>query len=801
MVEMKPLEPADLYLRCDPEQFDFETTAELDDLTDIIGQPRAVEAVRFAVGIDHPGYNLYVLGGSGTGKQTLLRQYLEQRAAERPVPNDWCYVNNFEDPQKPRVLALPPGMGPELRRDMDRLVKELRTGIAAVFESEEYQARREAIEREFKERPGKAFNELKRAAEERGVAVLRTPLGLVAAPIINGDVVPPEAFERLPEEERQRLLAEAEAIQAQISRLFQQIVRWEREHQERVRDLDREVMTLTADHLIDDLRKKYAGLDAVLAYLDSVQQDVVENGRELFYSDDGSPLPQVSADDSPPRRYRVNVLVSHDGARGAPVIYEDNPTYQNLVGRVEHIAQMGTLVTDFNLVKPGALHRANGGYLILDAEKVLSNPFAWAALKRALQSNQIRIESLERALSLASTISLEPEPIPLDVKVALVGDRRIYYLLYELDPDFSELFKVPADFDEEMERNPENQALYARLIATLGRKEGLRPFHRTAVARVVEEGARMAGDAERLSTHMRSIADLLCQADYYAGKAGREVILADDIEQAIASRIYRSNRIQQRRLQETLRGTIRIDTDGAAVGQVNGLSVVRLADFSFGFPVRITAQVRPGTGGVLDIEREVELGGPIHSKGVLTLSGFLGARYSRERPLTFSASLVFEQSYSQVEGDSASSAELYALLSAIAQVPLKQSLAVTGSVDQHGRVQAIGGVNEKIEGFFDLCAARGLTGRQGVLIPAANVKHLMLRRDVVEAAAAGRFHIYPVETVDQGIELLTGLPAGERDADGKYPEGSFNALVEQRLAAMAEQVLEFRPALAKSNSH
>jgi lon-related putative ATP-dependent protease len=487
----------------------------------------------------------------------------------------------------------------------------------------------------------------------------------------------------------------------------------------------------------------------------------------------------------------VNVMVDHSATTGAPIVYEDHPTVQNLMGRVEHTAQMGTLVTDFNLIKAGALHRANGGYLILEARKVLLQPFTWEELKRALRSQEIRLETLAQTLSLISTVSLEPEPIPLDVKVVLLGERLLYYTLAQFDPDFAELFKVAADFEDQMDRNADGHLLYARLIASLARKEQLRPFDRGAVARVIERSARLAGDAEKLTAHLRSIVDLLREADYWAGEAGHQVITADDVQQAIDAQIRRLDRVRERVQEEIQRGTILIDTEGATVGQVNGLSVLAVGQFAFGRPSRITARVRLGRGEVVDIEREVALGGPIHSKGVLILASYLGARYVPDRPLSLSASLVFEQSYSGVEGDSASSTELYALLSALAELPVKQGLAVTGSVNQYGQVQAIGGVNEKIEGFFDICRARGLTGEQGVLIPASNVKHLMLRHDVIDAVAAGQFQVYPVETIDQGIELLTGVPAGERDAQGAFPEGSVNQRVEARLVALSEKRLAF----------
>jgi lon-related putative ATP-dependent protease len=535
----------------------------------------------------------------------------------------------------------------------------------------------------------------------------------------------------------------------------------------------------------------------VLRYLDAVRQDLLDNARELLQSQgqqaaDPFALPAARASSFPLlRRYQVNVLTDHSEESAAPVVFEDYPTYQNLVGRVEHLAQMGTLVTDFTLIRAGALHRANGGYLILEALKVLQQPFAWEGLKRALKARQIRIESPGQALSLVSTVSLEPEPVPLAVKVVLLGDRLLYYLLYAFDAEFAELFKVAADFDDVIDRTEQNELRYARLIAALAQEKGLRPFDRRAVARVVEQSARLVGDAEMLSAHMASLTDLLCEANYWAGLSGNGVVAAQDVQRAIDAQVYRADRLRARLQEEILRQTINIDTTGTRVGQVNGLSVIHLGNFAFGRPSRITARVRLGKGEVVDIEREVELGGPLHSKGVFILSSFLGARYAAAQPLSFSASLVFEQSYSGVEGDSASSAELYALLSAIAEVPIKQSLAVTGSVNQHGEVQAIGGVNEKIEGFFDLCRARGLSGEQGVLIPAANVKHLMLKEEVVRAVAAGEFHVYPIETVDQGVVLLMGLPAGERDASGAYPQGSLNDLVQKRLGELAEKRLAF----------
>jgi len=796
---VEPLSAQRLRQTCDPSQFDFETTDELEDLSELVGQGRAVNAILFGIGIQREGYNLFALGPSGTGKRTTITEFLHQKAAAEPIPPDWCYVNNFEQPHKPRALRLPPGQGDVLRADMEQLVEELQAAIPAAFESEDYQTRKQEIEEQFKEKQGKAFSEIQQKANKHSIALIRTPTGVAMAPMREGEIISPDEFQKLPNEERQQIEEILPDLQEQIQRTMRQAQQWEREAREKVKDLDRQVAMFAVGHRIDELREKYAQLPNVVSYLDGVEKDVIKNVDEFRELLKGAGAPQILGIPQPRslvgptmfRRYQVNVLVNHGKSEGAPVIFEEYPTYNNLIGRIEHIAQMGALVTDFNLIKPGALHRTNGGYLILDAQQVLLQPYAWSGLKRALRAQEVRIEPLGQALSLVSTVSLEPESIPLDVKVILIGERPLYYLLYLYDPDFSELFKVAVDFNEEMPRTPENSQQYARLIATKARLENLRPFNREAVARIIEYSARAAGDAEKLSAHMLSIADLLREADYWADEAGNGTVTAADVEHAIDAQIHRADRVRERVQERIQRGITLIDTDGEQVGQVNGLSVIELGNFAFGQPSRITARVRLGKGEVVDIEREVELGGPIHSKGVLILSGFLGARYATEHPLSLSASLVFEQSYGGVDGDSASMAELCALLSALAGVPIKQSWAMTGSVNQHGQAQPIGGVNEKIEGFFDICRSRGLTGKQGVVIPESNVKHLMLRQDVVEAAEAGQFHIYPVQTVNQAMELLTGIPAGERDAEGDFPEGSINQRVEARLIELAERQRDF----------
>ncbi|MFP3852722.1 MAG: Lon protease family protein [Anaerolineales bacterium] len=799
MSKVEGLKAKDLYQAVDHSILDFETTEELEGYEGVLGQPRAVDAVHFGIGIQAEGYNIFALGPAGTGKHSLLTEFFEEKAAEQPAPSDWAYVHNFDQPHKPNAMEFPTGKGTEFREDMEQLVEELRGALESTFESEEYQNRRQEIQQEVQEGQEKQLEELRKKAEEEGLTLLRTPAGLGFAPVRDGEVIAPEEFSQLPDDEREEIEEKVNELQEELQRIMSQIPRMQREAQERMRELNQEMAHLAVGGLIEGLREKYKDMPEVIEYLNDVEDDVVENIRDFLPQPNagGQDQQQSSQSAMSPhgraglRRYQVNVIVDHSDSEHGPAITEDNPTYQNLIGRVEHIPQMGALLTDFNLIKPGALHLANGGFLLLDARRVLLQPYAWDGLKRALRAGEIRIESPGQAYGLITTISLEPEPIPINLKVALTGDRRLYYLLAALDPEFDQLFKVMADFEGSMDRSEESQQDYAQLIATLIKKEELRHFDKEAVGRLIERGARIVGDSEKLTVRMRLITDLLREANYWANENGNGVVKRADVDKAIESKIYRADRLRERMQEAILRETILIDTEGEATGQINGLSVVQLGDFAFGRPSRITAKVRLGKGQVVDIEREVDLGGPLHSKGVMILSGFLGARYAEEVPLSLAATLVFEQSYGGVDGDSASSAELYALLSAIGEFPIRQSMAVTGSVNQQGQVQAIGGVNEKIEGFFDLCKERGLTGDQGVLIPQSNVKHLMLRQDVVEAVEAGDFHIYPVETVDEGIELLTGLEAGQRDEEGEYPEESVNGRVQRALNELAERRAKF----------
>ncbi|ASQ91233.1 ATP-dependent protease [Prosthecochloris sp. GSB1] len=794
----EPLDHGKLSKRCDPGDLPFASTGELDGKITISGQERAWQAIRFGVGIKHDGFNLFALGPSGTGKQTAIEHYLGEKVSGEPLPDDWCYVYNFEKPRQPRAISMPAGRACAFGKEMEELLEALFTILPAAFSSEEYQEQEKTIKEAFQEKQTAAIASLEKQAGENDIALIRTPSGFAFAPIRKGEVLNSEAFMKLKPEEREKIEQQIATLKESMQSIMLQIPKWQRETQEKLKDLNQQVAAFAVKPLFEELKAGHAQQPAILDHLAAAEKDVVEHF--VHFLEKSSPEqeqpPGMASPAGPGKnrlfnRYRINVVIDNSRGGGAPVVIEDKPSCQNLVGDIEHIAQMGTLLTDFTLIKPGALHRSNGGYLILDARRLLQEPLAYDALKKAIRTRQIRIESLAQLYGLASTVSLDPEPVPLDVKVILTGERQLYYLLSAYDPDFNELFKVAADFDDDMQRTAKTQVAYAGFMSTIVRREKLRHLDRSAVARVIDYGARLSGDSDKLSTHLQSIADLIHESDYYAEDNHHGLITAEDVRQAIDARRYRAGRIPEKIREALLHDTILIDTQTEKTGQINGLSVYMLGNQSFGKPSRITARVKLGKGEVIDIEREVEMGGPIHSKGVLILSGFLGSLFGREQPLSLSASLVFEQSYSGVEGDSASSAELYALLSAISDTPIRQWFAVTGSVNQYGEVQAIGGVNEKIEGFFDLCVQRGLNGKHGVLVPAANVRNLMLRDDVVEAARKGDFSIYPVTRIEEGIEILTGLPAGQREADGSYPENTVYGRVLSRLREMAEKQKAF----------
>ena len=807
------LHPEDVCRHTAADRWTFDTTEDLTPLAEMTGQGRAAEALRFGLGIRRKGYNLFVLGARGTGKHTAVFDALERRARAEPTPPDWCYVQDFDQWHRPAVLRLPPGEGNAFRRDLDKLIEELTAAVPAMFRGEEYRARRSAIEKAFNAAEKKLVEAMEDAAEAQGVAFLRAPDGFAFTALRDGEPVPFNEIDKLDDEATAAYEAAVESLQEPLSQLLSGLEGLQRDTDDKVDALDRGMTATLVAARMEKVEARWAHVPDAREHLDAVKRDVPESlwifapmeddddeddkhGHDAAGDDDDEAAPLLGPGDTRPgaaarRRYSVNVLVDRAGLTGAPVVYEALPTYGNLVGRVEHVARMGALVTDFRLVKAGALHRANGGYLVIDVDRLMSHPGAWEGLKHALRAGEARVETLERMLSMATTRALEPEPIPLDVKVVLVGERWMYYELEEADAEFGELFKVAVDFEDDMPRTPETELATARWIATFARRESLRPFARLACARVVDQSARAAGHAAKLTSRYDDLADLLREADHVAAGLGHPHVTEDDVVGAWEARVHRLDRLRESVLEDIRRGMLRVEVAGAVAGQVNALAVIDMGRFAFAHPSRVTARVRVGNGEVIDVERETDLGGEIHTKGVLILTGWLGARYAVETPLSLTASLVFEQSYAGVDGDSASSAEAYALLSALSEVPLKQSVAVTGAIDQQGRVQAVGGVNEKIEGFFDVCRALGLSGEQGVVIPRANAGDLMLRDDVVEAVAAGRFRVWAVETIDEGVEVLTGVPAGERGADGRFPDGSINGRVEARLVGFAARRRNF----------
>ncbi|MGR8951280.1 MAG: Lon protease family protein [Gammaproteobacteria bacterium] len=781
-MKLIPLDPSQLYKPCDISQLTFSSTTELEDIDLAVGQERAIESLKVGIRIAKKGYNIFAMAPSGTGKLTSVLQVAEHEASHQAIPADWCYVNNFSQPARPRAIKLAAGQGRIFRSDMEKLVDELSIAIPAAFDGDEYRSRVGELESQSRQHEIDQLSQLRDEAAEAHIILSETPTGYAFVPADEKDqAISTEEFNKFDKDKQHKIQDAIFEFQDRLQNLLKKFPHWRKETKRKLQALNREVAELAVNHSIDDLLAKYAKEEVILSYLKDVKRDIIEHIRDFIpHSEKVISFMEFPQEQNPFKRYQVNLIVDLSQKKSAPVIFEQHPNYSNLIGRIDHQAYLGSLVTDFTMIKPGALHKANGGFLILDAQKLLFQPYAWESLKRILQMGEIRIESLERALSLITTSALEPEPIPLDVKVILFGEPIFYYLLSAYDHEFQDLFKIAADFDNSVPRQSKTPD-YARLLATLARREQLRPLSRQAVARLIEHSARLAEDAEKLLTHLRSITDLLTEADYWAADNGHTEITNSDVQQAIDHKTKRLDKIREKLYENILRGTLLIDTEGKVVGQVNGLSVLQLGEFMFGQPSRITATTRLGSGKIVDIMRETELGGAQHSKGVLILSSLIAAKYARTSPFSLAASLVFEQAYGEVEGDSASLAELCAILSSLARVPLRQDLAITGSVNQLGQVQPIGGVNEKIEGFFDICMAKGLTGTQGVIIPASNVKHLMLRWDVVHAAQTKQFSIYAVSSVDEALEVLTGFEAGEADAGGHYPPDAFNGLVEAQL--------------------
>jgi len=782
-----------LRMELDPKLLRCETTEEMAPLEVIVGQERAVRALQFGLDIKQRGFNIYVAGLPGSGRTTAVRDFLEEVAKGKPVPPDWCYVNNFSDPFVPKAIQLPPGRGKEFQKDVKNLLDEIRRVLPKAFESEDYVKKKETAIRAIEEERNDLLARLNEEAQKEGFVLRSTPIGLLIVPVLKGQPLSDEAFMALPHQTRDEIEKKREKLSGELRSALRQLRGLERKANEQIKKIDREVAIYAIGHLVDGLTEKYGDFPGVKIFLEEVRNDILENLAQFIREPEAPPVPFLGpwAKELPFRKYEVNGIVDNSGLQGAPVVTELNPTHHHLFGRIEKEAQFGVLTTDFTMIRGGSLHKANGGYLVLPAEEVLRNLFSYDSLKRALMNERIIIEEAGERLGFITTKGLRPEPIPLDVKVVLIGNPLLYYQLYLLDMEFKELFKVKADFDTTMDRTDESMRKYAAFICTICRKEKLKHLHSSGVAKIIEYGSRLAEDQQKLSTRFGEIADIIREANFYASQETSEYVTADHVKKAIEEKVYRSNLIQEKIQEMIERNILFIDTDGKAVGQVNGLSVMSLGDFAFGNPSRVTASIGVGREGLVDIEREAKLGGRIHTKGVMILSGYLTEKYARDKPLTLSARLVFEQSYEMVEGDSASSTELYALLSALSGLPIKQNIAVTGSVNQKGDVQPIGGVNEKVEGFFEVCKAKGLTGEQGVLIPESNVQNLMLKEEVVEAVRKGKFHIYPVKTIDQGIELLTGVKAGARRPDGTFDEGTVNDRVDKHLGTMVEKLREF----------
>jgi lon-related putative ATP-dependent protease len=786
---------------CDASFMRCETTEELLPLREIVGQERAVRALKFGLGIRDRGFNIYVAGYPGTGRTTAVKNFVGEIALTEPVPSDWCYVNNFSNQYEPKAIKLPAGKGKIFQSDVKNLIENLRTALPKAFESEDYSAKREATIRALENQRKELIGQLSAKAEQEGFVIQSTPIGLLLIPVIKGKPVTEEEMVALPQKTKDEIQEKRERLESNLRNTMRQFFDMEQKIREELKKLNRDVALYATGNLVDNLMEKYKETPDVTTYLKEVQNDILDNLSQFIGR--GEAQQQLAfpwMKEAPFKKYEVNVVVDNSNVKGAPVIIESNPTYQNLIGRTEKEAQFGALVTDFTMIRGGALHKANDGYLIVPVEDLLRNPFSYDSLKRALRDGQIIVEEPEERYGFISIRGLKPQPIQLNAKVIIIGDPYLYQQLFVLDKQFSELFKVKAEFDTTMARTEENMQNYAGFVCKLCQKENLKHLDGSGLAKLIEYSSRLADDQEKLSTRFAEVADIVREANYYAIQEKSTLITGNHVKKAIEEKVYRSKLIQEKIQEMIKRGVLLIDTETEKIGQVNGLSVMGLGDFAFGNPSRVTASIGLGREGVVDIEREAKMGGPIHTKGVLILSGYLNEKYAQDKPLSLSARLVFEQSYGGVEGDSASSTELYSMISALSGLPIKQSLAVTGSVNQKGEVQAIGGVNEKIEGFFEVCKAKGFTGQHGVMIPESNVQNLMLKEEIFEAVKAGQFHVYSVKTIDEGIEVLTGTKAGERREDGTFKEGTVNYRVDKRLKEMAEKLKEFPPSTAEKKA-
>ena len=793
------LPPDALRWVCDPTELGFKSTSDLPTEATVVGQARGIRALQFGLEINQPGYNIFVSGPSGTGRSTYARGEVERLANARPVPPDWCYVRNFGAADQPVAISLPTGQGAAFREHIAEMVAEIRGGLKRVFASEAYEQQRADVAKRYEQQLGEIMQQLEGQAKLRGLALQRTPTGIITVPVdLQGRPITPDVFQALPEAERDRITGRMKEIEEAMTDAQRKARGLEREGREALRQFDTQTAKAVIDGPVARLKEQYRDHQTVVAFLEAVEQDMLEHLGELRAAgnDDAGepPRPEMPFPRRDPyARYQVNLLVDHRGGRGAPVIVETNPTYYNLVGKAEYRAEFGALVTDFTMIKPGALHRANGGYLILNARDVLTSPFAYEGLKRALRSREIRIEPLGEAAGLLPAATLRPDPIPLDVKVILIGTPDVYHILYAYDEEFEKQFKIRADFDVVIDRTPDSQREYARAIASICHRTGACHFDPSGVAAVLEHSARLAANQDKLSTRFNEVVEIIYESAAWARHGQSPLVTREHVRRAVEEKANRSNLLEERFRELIAKGVLLVDTDGQVAGQINGLSVLQLGDYTFGQPSRITARAYVGSRGVVNIERETQMSGRIHSKGVFVLTSFVASRFAQRHPLSLSASLTFEQLYSDVDGDSASSTELYALLSELSRLPIDQGIAVTGSVNQMGEIQPIGGVNEKIEGFYYTCKVKGLTGRQGVIIPQQNVRDLMLRDEVVAACRDGQFHVWAVRTVDEGIEILTNTPAGQPGGDGQFPDDSVNGRVARRLADLALRFRDFAP--------
>jgi len=786
----------------DPSQFNFNNTDELEPFLGVLGQERAVEALQFGVAMPRPGYNVYVMGEPGTGRFSFVRRYLRAEGKRLHTPADWLYINNFDEPREPRVLKLEPGSAAAFIAGINQLIDNLLATFPAVFEHPSFQQKKSAIDRAFNQRYDKALDIIEKLALEKEIALYRDASNIAFTPMKDGKALDEADFALLPEAERERYHSDISALEVRLNEELASLPQWKRESTNQLRLLNDETISQALQPLLAPLSQKYAENAGVEAYLQAVQVNLLKTVVEQLVDEN---RPEAQSRVLLEEQYSPSLMVGHSLDAGAPVVFEPHPTYDNLFGRIEYNTDQGALYTSYRQLRPGALHRANGGFLMLEAEKLLGEPFVWEALKRALQSRKLKMESPLAELGRLATVTLTPEVIPLNVKVIIIGSRQLYYTLQDLDPDFQEMFRVLVDFDEDIPLAEDSLEQFAQLLKTRTSEEGMAPLSAAAVARLATYSARLAEHQGRLSARIGDLFQLVSEADFIRQLAKDEVTDVGHIERALKAKATRTGRVSARILDDILAGVILIDSEGAAIGKCNGLTVLEVGDSAFGMPARISATVYPGGSGIVDIEREVNLGQPIHSKGVMILTGYLGSRYAQEFPLEISASIALEQSYGYVDGDSASLGECCALISALSRTPLKQCFAITGSINQFGEVQAVGGVNEKIEGFFRLCEARGLTGEQGVIIPFANVATLMLDERVLEAVRCERFHVYAVRQVDEALSLLVGEQVGAADEQGRFPSGSVNARVVERLRDIAaigleddDKAEEGRPAGAKA---